>query len=135
VNRSTTSVSVSSSPIRFQPFRRVSALALLLAPVAACVSFRVTPPDPPELTVAYVALLSQVDEKADFSGDLPSQPVQPGAEAVCALVKIQTIRRPLSLVWRWYAPDGALARRSPPVVVNARRTELEHAVEIGRAHV
>jgi hypothetical protein len=104
------------------------ALAMLLAALSACVSFRTNIPSEPEHIVAFLALVPQVNEAGDFDHDISSQPVQPGADGVCALIKIRHILRPVSLAWRWYAPDGSLARVSPPVTVNARQTELEHAL-------
>ncbi len=121
--RPTTSASGSSSG-----GRRLAGLAAALLLLPACVSFRVPVPDEAELTVAYLAVVPAVDESGRFDGIVQSQPVALSAEAVCALVKIRRIRRPVVLSWGWYAPDATRVRQSPPLEVNSRRATLEYAV-------
>ncbi|MBN2198351.1 MAG: hypothetical protein JW747_00715 [Candidatus Aminicenantes bacterium] len=41
----------------------------------------------------------------------------PGAESLYAFVRLRDVGRDSRLCWRWYAPDGALARDSGPVAV------------------
>lgn len=124
----TTSVSASSRAV---PRGRTGYRFLAAAPfliLSACVSFRVTVPPVAELAVAFLAVVTEVDESGDFDRNIASQPVRPDADSVFALIKIKRIPRSVSLSWRWYAPDDSLVRASPPVIVNARKAELEHAV-------
>ena len=107
---------------------RACVVLLAVVVLSSCLSFKITIPDEPEVTVEYVAIVKTVDKAGDYTKAIANDIIHAGDPAAYALIKVLRLAHPLLLQWHWYNPQGQLQLESKTVEVNAGKKYLEFFV-------
>jgi hypothetical protein len=101
-----------------------------------CISFKIEPrPEPEQLVKTFVLckrvlpdgeLLAPADITTDFDRENPD---------VLCFVALINIGQPLTLKWKWYAPDGMLFKETVDVPVNEKEAYLEAVTAYDRLDI
>ena len=104
---------------------KISLVFVAICLLAACVNLKIEIPQDPLFTLEYEAILTEVNQAADFSKKIADQVINTKSPKVTYLIKVQSIEKKRKLVWRWYNPKEELVFQSEPILVNQNTKFLE----------
>lgn len=92
---------------------------------SACFSFKIPRLPLPENSVETVEVCRKVEIKDDLLSPVETSNVFSPNEDVICYVRLRQVLRKIELRWKWYAPDGTLARDTGNTDINADEKNLD----------
>lgn len=107
--------------------KAVSILCVVIFLTAeGCITFKIEAPPEPQPRIENFVLCKRVIPDGVLLAplDITTDFVLADLDVFC-FVELKSVGRPMTLKWKWYAPDGVLFKETAAVTVNENRSFLE----------
>lgn len=101
---------------------------LMILIISGCVRLKVELPPDPEVVVEYMAVKKSVHGIDDFTLKLTDDRIRVSDPKVYVIAKVNDVGDPKQIQWKWFGPDGEIARRSDPQGVNQEAGYLSYFI-------